>query len=205
MRQLVKMDEAALNMHSALTWTDDCYYLLDFTPRKRYGFHPDNDLIKNFKRRPDRSGFIALKRKEWATREIAYLLRSALAGVVDFAHSTIVPVPPSKVRSHPFFDDRVLQVLRMACPADADIRELIVCRSDQEAVHERDNRPSLPELFANYALGVVGSAPVRETVVLFDDVVTSGRHFVACRRCIREHFPERDVVGVFLARRLWSG
>lgn len=205
MRQLVKMDEGALNMHAALTWTDDCYYLLDFTPGKRYGFHPDNDLIKNFKRRIDRSGFIALKRKEWATREIAYLLRPALAGVVDFSRSTIIPIPPSKLRSHPFFDDRVSQVLRAACRADADIRELIVCRSDQEAVHERFNRPSLPELFANYMLGEAGSAPVRETVVLFDDMVTSGKHFVACRKFLREHFPGREVIGVFVARRVLGG
>lgn len=93
---------------------------------------------------------------------------------------------------------------------DADIRELIVCREGRAAAHESERRPSVEELFGNFRLGgldggpVPGAAaagPVRERIVLFDDVITSGNHFVACKRFLLTHFPGREVVGVFLARR----
>jgi hypothetical protein len=226
MRELVKMDAAVMGEHAALRWKDECYYLLEFYPGKRYGFDPDNDLVKNLKRRVDRSGMIALKRKEWAIRDIAAFLRPALAVLFDFAATTFVPVPPSRMRSSPHYDDRVAQLLRLACPLDADIRELVVCREEREPVHFSEARPSAEMLLENYALGeaaadavggdLVGAGaaggemvgadaaagPVKERIVVFDDVITGGNHFVACRQFLLTHFPGREVVGVFVARRV---
>lgn len=200
------MDETVTGQHAALRLPDDeCFYLLEFHPGKRYGFNPDNDLVKNLKRRIDRSGVIALKRKEWALRDIAYLLRPALASLFDFAATTFVPVPPSKGRSDPFYDHRVARLLGLACPASADIRELIVCREGRDPAHFNAVRPTAAMLMENYVLGDVGSdagaGTVRERIVVFDDVVTSGNHFVACRQFLLTHFPGREVVGVFVARR----
>ena len=202
MRVLVKMDGAVKGEHAALHWTDECYYLLEFYPGKRYGFGSDNDLVKNFKRRVDGSGVIALRRKEWALRDIASLLRPAFASLFDFGACTFVPVPPSRPRSHPHYDHRVAQLLQLACPAAADIRELIVCREEREPAHFNEVRPSAEMLLENYMLGEVGDGPVRERIVLFDDVITSGNHFVACRQFLLTHFPGREVVGVFVARRV---
>ena len=214
MRVLVKMDGAVKGEHAALHWTDECYYLLEFYPGKRYGFGSDNDLVKNFKRRVDGSGVIALRRKEWALRDIASLLRPAFASLFDFGACTFVPVPPSRPRSHPHYDHRVAQLLQLACPASADIRELIVCREEREPAHYSEVRPSAAMLLENYVLGEGGvnaaaagnpssaAGPVRERIVVFDDVVTSGNHFVACRKFLLTHFPGREVVGVFVARRV---
>ena len=201
MRVLVKMEGAEKGEHAALLWTDECYYLLEFYPGKRYGFNSDNDLVKHLKRRVDRSGMMALKQKEGALRDIANLLRPALASLFDFGATTFVPVPPSKRRVDPFYDNRVTRLLRLACPASADIRELIVCREEREPAHFNEVRPSAEMLLENYMLGEVGDGPVRERIVLFDDVVTSGNHFVACRQFLLTHFPGREVVGVFVARR----
>ena len=191
-----------MSEHMALSWADECYYLLEFFPGNRYGFRADNDLIKNFKRRIDECGVIALKYKEWAIRDTAQLLRPALASLLDFATVTIVPIPPSRVRANLYYDDRVARVLRLASPAGADIRELIVCREDQTPAHHSATRPSVTSLLENYALGEVGVEPVRDRVVLFDDLVTSGNHFVACRKFLLGHFPGREVMGIFLARRV---
>ena len=201
MRVLVKMEGAEKGEHAALLWTDECYYLLEFYPGKRYGFNSDNDLVKHLNRRVDRSGMIALKQKEGALRDIANLLRPALASLFDFGATTFVPVPPSKRRADPFYDNRVARLLRLACPASADIRELIVCREEREPAHFNEMRPSAGMLLENYVLGEVGDGPVRERIVLFDDVITSGNHFVACRQFLLTHFPGREVVGVFVARR----
>ena len=195
------MEGAEKGEHAALLWIDECYYLLEFYPGKRYGFNSDNDLVKHLKRRVDRSGMMALKQKEGALRDIANLLRPALASLFDFGATTFVPVPPSKRRVDPFYDNRVAQLLRLACPASADIRELIVCREEREPAHFNEVRPSAEMLLDNYMLGEVGGGSVRERIVLFDDVITSGNHFVACRQFLLKHFPGREVVGVFVARR----
>ncbi len=206
MRVLVKMDAVVKAEHAALRWTDECYYLLEFYPGKRYGFSADNDLVKHLKRRVDHSGMMALKQKEGALRDIANLLRPAVAALFDFGTTTFVPVPPSKRRADPFYDNRVAQLLRLACPASADIRELIVCREEREPAHFNAVRPSAEMLLENYMLeeggAEVAARPVRERIVLFDDVVTSGTHFVACRQFLLTHFPGREVVGVFVARRV---
>ena len=198
------MDGSVLAEHAALGWADECYYLLEYLPGKRYGFSWENDAIKHLKRRIDRSEGIALKRKEWAIRELGELLRPALREVFDLSTVTFVPVPPSRVVSDAFHDDRVVQILRGACSssADADIRELILCREGRAATHESEHRPHVDELFSDYVLGDLRSGrPVRQTIVLFDDVVTSGNHFAVCKRFLLTHFPGREVAGVFVARR----
>ena len=212
------MDASELCEHAALGWADECYYLLEYLPGKRYGFSWENDAIKHLKRRMDRSAGIALKRKEWAIEQLGDMLRPALGEVIDFATTTIVPVPPSRVRSDVFYDDRVVKVLRRACPdsAGADIRELIVCREGRAAAHESERRPGVDELVEGYDLGDLGAsgeldggavrgaaagAPVRERIVVFDDVITSGNHYAACKRFLLTHFPGREIVGVFVARR----
>jgi predicted amidophosphoribosyltransferase len=43
--------------------------------------------------------------------------------------------------------------------------------------------------------------PVRGRVVLFDDVLTSGKHFKCCERRLREVLPDAPIAGVFLMRR----
>ena len=203
MRELVKIDAVAMLEHRALRWKDDtCFYLLEFFSGRRYGFDPDNDLVKNMKRRIDRCGEAALMQKEWACSDIADLLRPAFASLFDFTTTTFVPVPPSQTRPSPNYDDRVVRLLRGACATSADIRELIVCREEVEPVHFSPERPSAGKLVENFVLGDIGGEPVRERIVVFDDIITSGNHFVACKRFLLGHFPGREVVGVFVARRV---
>src|SRR6185437_16567733 len=44
--------------------------------------------------------------------------------------------------------------------------------------------------------------PLRPIVVLFDDVLTSGKHYKVAKSRIREFFPQQPIVGVFVARRV---
>jgi predicted amidophosphoribosyltransferase len=47
----------------------------------------------------------------------------------------------------------------------------------------------------------MSSLGVIKNVVLFDDVITTGSHFKACKRAI-EHTPRVErVIGIFVARR----
>jgi hypothetical protein len=38
--------------------------------------------------------------------------------------------------------------------------------------------------------------------MLFDDVLTAGSHFKAYKEVIEAGFPDRDIFGVFIARRI---
>jgi orotate phosphoribosyltransferase-like protein len=41
----------------------------------------------------------------------------------------------------------------------------------------------------------------RDTIVVVDDMLTTGCHFKAMQAVLRNHFPTQAIVGVFVARR----
>jgi hypothetical protein len=203
MSTLVKIDELLMGEHGSLTRSDECYYLFEYTARSGYSHSKSNDLIQNCKKPMDRKGRPEWKWKTWAIREIAEELRPALPAVIDFATTTIVPIPPSKIRMKPLYDDRVFQILQHACPADADVRELIVCREDRIAAHDSpEHRPSVQELRNNYEWNPPAPPVIRPNVVLFDDMITGGNHFVACRNFIARSHLDVRIIGVFVSRRV---
>ncbi len=215
--------------HSSLGAEDECYFLMEYVPYDTDNDSFSNEQIRDLKKSPDRRDKPEWPYKGLAINDIAKELGDALPGVVDFDAMTIVPIPPSKVRANPFYDDRILQLLYRACPAHADIRELIVCQGDRVAAHVSGaERPGVRALLENYVWnegagnggtwakngeegarsgGEVawegGSGP-RNTVVLFDDVIVGGNHFVACSRFLRERYPGTRVMGIFVARRVMT-
>jgi hypothetical protein len=214
---LVRIDELVLDQHGSLSPDDDCYYLFEYTAHELGAYSRGNHLVINCKKPMDRRGKPEWAYKGKAIREIADELRSCLPAVIDFAETTIIPVPPSKIRTHPAYDDRVLRIVRYACPVGADIRDLVACREDRDAAHESDRRrPSIAEIQANYYLNTetdrlnlgtdhVNSGTdqaVRKKVVVFDDVITAGSHYKACRNFIEAYFPGRAITGIFVARRV---
>jgi len=44
--------------------------------------------------------------------------------------------------------------------------------------------------------------PLRERIVLFDDVLTSGKHYKCCERRLRELLADMPISGLFVARRV---
>jgi predicted amidophosphoribosyltransferase len=202
MQHLLHIDEEMLHdqQHWSLEPSDECYYLLEYTAGdRRTGAH---NLIHDLKKPLD-TPWKDLQ-KESAIREAARILRPALYEFIDFGAVTIVPVPPSKIRSSPLYDDRVLRMLRRACPQDADIRELIITRADMPASHETTRRPSSFRIEKNYVLNRSAAPVLPDTVVIFDDVITAGSHFAACKRFLAKTCGPRRYIGVFLARRAFK-
>jgi hypothetical protein len=202
MSNLVRIDELLISEHGSLSLLDECYYLLEYTAREGYGHSTGNDLIQNLKKPMDRRGRPEWKWKTLAIQKIAQELTPALPVVINFATTTIIPIPPSKIRTNPLYDDRLMQILRRACPRDADIREIISCSEDMTAAHETDHRPSVQEIMDNYRWSDPIRPAIRPNVVFFDDMVTGGNHYVACRNFLHERYPNMRIVGVFVARRV---
>jgi hypothetical protein len=113
--RLTKIDDLARPDHYYLTAEDDCYFLGEYTARKGYAFSPTNQLILNFKKPVNVRGTPQWNHKERAIGDIAAEFRTALNGEwLDTA--TLVPVPPSKAKTDPLYDDRLLRMLRAIRP-----------------------------------------------------------------------------------------
>jgi hypothetical protein len=203
MSSLLKIDELIRDQHYHLLPEDECYYLMEYTAHKTWGYSPANNLIYNCKKKMDQRGRPGWGYKAQAIHTIGALLKGALPSVIDFSKTTLVPLPPSKIKTNPLYDDRVLQILQSACPANAAIRELIHCRQDTDAAHESgNNRPSVKEIYANYVLDSdAARTPIHDRIVLFDDMITAGSHYAAAKAFIGKHFPEATIIGIFAARR----
>ena len=112
-------------------------------------------------------------------------------------------MPPSCAKSDPDYDDRLIQILQqMEQGFDADIRELVLQRETMPASHEGE-RASIAELVANYTIVDALRAPApRGRIVIFDDVLTTGRHYKAMQQVLNAAYPGVPSPGLFIARRL---
>jgi predicted amidophosphoribosyltransferase len=63
-------------------------------------------------------------------------------------------------------------------------------------------RLSPDQIAAGYQIDENLCEPAPNTIALFDDVITTGAHFVAARRVLQVRFPQARVFGFFIARRV---
>jgi hypothetical protein len=201
-QRFTKIDDLSRPDHFYLTVEDECYFLGEYTARQGYAFSDTNALVLNFKKKMDRRGRPEWRYKGIAIRKAAEALRTALH---DSARErlTFVPVPPSKAKNDPLYDDRLLQMLMGIWPGQpTDIRELVLQPLSTEAVHDAKVRPTPAELEARYALDHALLNPAPQLLAIVDDVLTTGAHHRAVKAILRSAFPEVQIVGLFIARRV---
>ena len=97
------------------------------------------------------------------------------------------------------------QVLKRLCNHydGGQISELVLSIESRQATHkiaEGEPRSDIQELAENLRIDENECEGLRPNIILFDDVVTTGAHFKACKQVIMERFPDKKVVGLFLAR-----
>jgi hypothetical protein len=196
---LTKLDELNLPDHWYLDGTDDCYFIGEYTAGQGYSHSTTNQLIMNLKKSLDRRGLPEWRYKGQAIRQAAKTLRESLNP--EFLRSgTFVPVPPSRVAGDPLYDDRMTQVIRLLGP-DVDARELVNQAESMPEAHATSNRPGPEILYANYRIQEPLLSPVPVGIAVVDDVLTTGAHFKAMKRILRESC-SAPIVGIFLARRV---
>jgi len=199
----IRIDELTIGDHYNLNIADECYFIMEYTVGAGYA-DSTYSLIHNFKKTLDKRGLPEWQYKALAIRKIARIFRLLYVPGIDLARTTLVPIPPSKRRGDPLFDSRMTQVLHMACP-DADIKELITTKESLEASHNSEvrgeRRPSLETIQGNLQINEDLANNIKPTIILFDDVITVGTHFVACKNLLTARFPDVKVIGMFVARR----
>jgi hypothetical protein len=118
----------------------------------------------------------------------------------------LVPVPPSKAKNDPAYDNRMVQVCRLirrAPQPPLDVRELVLQRSSLSAAHESQQRPTVDDLVREYYIDENLVDPQPRWIGVFDDVLTVGTHFVAMKRVLSARFPRVPISGFFIARRVF--
>jgi predicted amidophosphoribosyltransferase len=198
-----RIDETNIQDHSRLRPEDEVYYLFEYTSGRNYAFSATNGLISNLKKPPSRSHLTEYRYKRRAITDCA----GGLGGAINHRWlngATLVPVPPSKARTDPEYDDRITQICR-AIPASfaLDVRELVIQRESTPAAHESDHRPTVRELLQIYGINEACASPAPLRIAIVDDVLTAGTHFRAVHTMLSERFPDTKIVGFFIARRVF--
>jgi predicted amidophosphoribosyltransferase len=80
------------------------------------------------------------------------------------------------------------------------VGEVLVMKASTEASHVSASRRRPTDIEANLKVNKKLLAPVPKSIFVFDDVLTTGAHFVAAREVLKEQFPEAKITGIFIAR-----
>jgi|APCry1669188910_1035180.scaffolds.fasta_scaffold41473_1 hypothetical protein len=197
-----KIDASNRGDHYYLTAEHECYFFYEFTAGKLAGHSQGNQLVMNLKKSVTKKSQIDYKYKIKAIADSAKLLNGAfLMGASVLSRALVCPIPPSKIPGHAEYDDRMFQIASGACHGTGgECSELITQLESYAAAHHQQDgsRPKPSELEANYK---ISQQLDRQIVILVDDVLTTGSHFVAARNVILRTYPETRVIGFFMARR----
>jgi predicted amidophosphoribosyltransferase len=200
--RLTAIDEWIASEHHWLRGDEGCYFLREYTPGVGYKASDTNSLISNLKKAPDRRHLPEWKYKLRAIAQVAQELARSLPP--DWiAEAAFVPVPPSRTPKHKLYDDRmsdVLASLEKLLDRQLDIRWLLRQTEDREPAHAQGNRLGPGQLEGILEIDEDQTKPEPKLIVVVDDVITTGAHFVAARNLLKHRFEGVQVRGLFVAR-----
>jgi len=197
---LLKIDDFTLEDHHYLSSEDNCFYFMEYRPSIQDDVM---SIIMNFKKKIDRRGLPDFKYKIKETQKLAELFKE---NIPEFEQSDtiLVPIPPSKPKNHQLYDSRVYDLLNFFCAGreNTDLRDLISVKEDLQPSHSATSRPSPDDIYSNLIIDKQMCEVKKNKIILVDDVITTGAHFVACKKLLKEMFPESEISGIFIARRV---
>ena len=198
--RLRKVSDLERPDHWYLNAEDDCLFFGEYTARGGYGHSSTNQLIHNLKKKPELAG---TPQYAWKGRAIATVANAIRANLKPqaLANISVVPIPPSKPAGTPGYDDRMVQVARAISP-NLNVRDLLSTAVAREAAHAQQNHRDPATLKSSLALDASKVANPPKLAILLDDVLTTGCSFTVCKGLLAEVWPETQVLGLFVARRV---
>jgi hypothetical protein len=195
--RLRKIDALSRVDHYHLCETDDCYYLWEWDGAP-YSESAITDFIGNYQRE------MRFKDSHWPwifkKQAILYAARAVQETLLpEWREATFVPVPPSKIKTDPAHDPRLITTLSPPALNGVDARELVLQIRNTQS---REKNISPEARAANWALSPDVLALRPQRFVVFDDLLTGGSHFAGMKIALARACPNIPVEGLFLARRL---
>ena len=183
--------------------SDMCFYYLVRTSGG-WSASDANSRIDDFKK-PVTSSRAALRYKDEEIArfadDVAGLMRTQgfrrLIG--NYGPAALVPMPTSSPKGSPGYDARLARLCE-AVAGSAEglyVMDVFDMKAGVTPSHAGGTR-NASFLKDAMAIDTRGKA-LPKIVILVDDVITTGSHYVACRDLIYEESPESVVIGVFLA------
>jgi hypothetical protein len=201
--RLTRIDELTRGDHNHLLPEDECLFFGEYSARKGWAHSATNQLLLNFKIPAQFKGTNRWPHKLRAVQTVSKLFSAAIGP--RFSALTLIPVPPSKLRSDPEYDDRIMDMLRgLKAPTGAtvDLRELVVQTRQMPAAHESASRPPPDEWEKVYAIDENLAGPDPAWIAIVDDLLVTGCRFRAMSNVLRRRFPAARITGLFIARRI---
>jgi predicted amidophosphoribosyltransferase len=201
--RLTKIDELTRGDHTFLDANDECLFFGDYSARKGFSHSATNHLIHNFKKPVKFRGHSSWRYKAVAIDAAAKAFSKNLGDT--FAEITLVPVPPSKLKTDPDYDDRIMDMLRaLKAPTGigVDYRELIVQTQPMVAAHSSANRPPPEDWEKVYAIDEKLAERDPKWIGIIDDLLVTGCRFRAMAHVLKRRFPATRITGLFIARRV---
>ena len=202
---LQRIEYSSRNVQHLIEQDDWCLHVGEYTAGRDWSFSAANQFVINIKKHPTNSNQSELEYKDRAIRKASWCLSRVINADWIANNITFVPIPPSKALSDPAYDSRILQVcegIREHHPA-VHVLDLLSQSQSREALHFSSTSASQrsPDLIhPNLQVSPALFDEPRQTIALVDDIITSGASFKACQNKLREHYSDRYIIGVFLAR-----
>jgi len=180
-----------------------CFHLREYTPGAGYAVSDTNNLISNLQIGPWHRAGRRWPHRGRAIDQVVQEFREAFAATPHFLRDwLLVPMPLSRAKNDPDYDDMLVQVVSGICTgSDGQWAELLVARASRESAKGRTDRPT-PEQHAENLRVDEDRVPIPEPrrLAIVDDVLISGSGFVGARRVLLRRFPKAEIVGLFVAR-----
>lgn len=199
--RLTLIDETHRPLHSQLTPEDQCAFLYEYTSGQNFAYSQTNQLITNLKKSPSVRNTDQWKYKIRAMRSCSQDLARSL-NPEFVAQATFVPIPPSKARDDPDYDNRMTQICHGIADG-IDVRQIVNQTQTTRASHESPDRVSYQELMELYEIDETLCTPPPVSIAIMDDVITAGTHYRAMADTLRARFPGVPLFGIFIARRIY--
>ncbi|WP_448104698.1 hypothetical protein [Pedobacter panaciterrae] len=200
----LKIDELTIMFdHHHIDADDECYHIMDYV--KGAGYNTvENSMILNFKKSLEYKGASHWHYKDenlHKLKRIFFSIYLPLLKNLGLSDATLIPIPPSKAKDNPLHDDRMLRLLNLSFPS-CDVREILLNKKSMNTSHNAEVRHTVQEIYDNLKVDRILKDDLSEDLILFDDVITSGAHFKACKQKLQEEFPNSNIYGFFIARRV---
>jgi predicted amidophosphoribosyltransferase len=89
-----------------------------------------------------------------------------------------------------------------AIGSNVDVREVLYTKTHRAAMHSNTNKRDQVALRETLGIRaeILGRPPAE--VILLDDLLTTGCSFMVCKAMLSEIWPEANISGIFIARRV---
>lgn len=195
-----KLHKLDIEIHprTYISESDTCVYFLE-KESEGYSKSDANNIIYNFKKPMNKKGHDDWKYKIGAIAQFSSMLNN-----VKFPKCIIIPAPTSNPRNSANWDDRLDQSVDNISQADVTIVKALDVVSSQTPAHLGGSR-NIQDIKNSTIHNSLSQYTDYDTVMLVDDVLTTGAHFKAWKELILENNPNiTKVYGLFFALHLWK-